>query len=439
MVPSPIHRLVILLAAVLLAGAMPGGESVLQLSDTFRRIQAPGTGRAAIQLTSGTATHYPLYYFIPTITADGRYLVHHRYEQGEVQLWRLDLQSGRSDPLTRATGTSTDWHPWQNEKDLRGVMDFRAVLDAVHGTVVYFDGNAAHAVDVATLKDEVLFTLPEDREPIGQNCVTPDGAWFIYIDAPRGSIYRKPCTGARVAGWNLATREQRTLCTVDAPIHHVLPWHDSRHVVINHPFDHMGMIWASLDGGPTSELRRGDPGATGEVCHQAVTRAGLLYEAYGAPRVMAGLYDPIARTRIQFPLPSEFGYTHTGADPDGRLWFYETRGRTHGHSLWLLERFGRDLPGGDLPTTATNGVGTWKRLTGDWATYSPEQRGHFHPQVTPDRRWIMFTGGDPATRTDQIMLLDIRDCADTAGIDVAMLSPTGANDIPCPPNEKPTP
>lgn len=37
------------------------------------------------------------------------------------------------------------------------------------------------------------------------------------------------------------------------------------------------------------------------------------------------------------------------------------------------------------------------------------------------------------------MLLDIRDCPDTTGIDATMLSPTGANDIPCPPKEKKAP
>jgi hypothetical protein len=39
----------------------------------FPRIAAPGTGRPAIQLTSGPAFNYPLYYYIPSITRDGRF------------------------------------------------------------------------------------------------------------------------------------------------------------------------------------------------------------------------------------------------------------------------------------------------------------------------------------------------------------------------------
>lgn len=73
------------------------------LSPPFRRCEAPGTGRRAVQLTSGEGFTYPLYFFIPTITRDSRYLIYHRAAGGEVQLHRLDLASGESRQLTRAT------------------------------------------------------------------------------------------------------------------------------------------------------------------------------------------------------------------------------------------------------------------------------------------------------------------------------------------------
>jgi hypothetical protein len=73
--------------------------------------------------------------------------------------------------------------------------------------------------------------------------------------------------------------------------------------------------------------------------------------------------------------------------------------------------------------------GLFRPLTGDWQTYSAGQRGHFHAQVTPDHRWILFTAGDPATKTDQIFLLDIADLPDTQGVSCDLLSHRGANDV----------
>ena len=71
-------------------------NAAIKLSDKFKRLKAPGTGRRAIQLTWGKGTCYPLYYFIPSLTRDMKYLVHHRAEAGQVQLHRLNLQTGES-------------------------------------------------------------------------------------------------------------------------------------------------------------------------------------------------------------------------------------------------------------------------------------------------------------------------------------------------------
>ena len=85
------------------------------------------------------------------------------------------------------------------------------MLNVARGQVIYFDGNRVRMVDVETLDDELLFVMPADREAIGQNCVTPDGQWLIYIDAPKGSSRRKPCQGTKVVAYNLDTKEERVL------------------------------------------------------------------------------------------------------------------------------------------------------------------------------------------------------------------------------------
>ena len=420
---------VVLSAAALAIAAQAATQTPakppLVLSDQFPRIAAPGTGRKAVQLTSGRAACYPLYYYIPSLSRDGKYLVYHRYEDRTVQLWRLNLQTAESVPLTHAQGRNTDWRPWQAEPGLGGVMDYRGVLNVPRNQVLYFDRNQLHAVDLESLHDEVLLELPGDREPIGQNCTTPDGQWFVFIDAPAGAAQPKLCKGSRVAAYNFDTHERRVLATVDNPIHHVLPF-DNEHFLVNHPPGHDGIIFTDLTSHGWSELRWGDAGVKGHSCHQLATSRGISYEVFGGgPCVISGLYDPFTRRRFEFCLPKAFGYTHTGLDPEGRLWFWEQAGKL-GHSLWMLEKIDPKQGGLFVP------------LTGDWPISTPGQRGHFHPQLTPDRRWILMTGGDHEKRS-QIFLLDASDLKDTQGISRDLLSTTGEHDIHIPGTIKPYP
>ena len=192
------------------------------------------------------------------------------------------------------------------------------------------------------------------------------------------------------------------LATVDNAIHHALCY-DAGHFLVNHPPGHNGMMWVDASSGGWSELRRGDAKAKGDPCHQLPTARGIAYEVFGGgPCVISGLYDPFRRRRLEFRLPPCFGYTHTGWDPEGRIFFWETAG-TPGHSLWRLTKL-------DAKTG-----GHFQRLSGDWPLVTGGQRGHFHPAVTPDRKWILMTGGD-SEKQSQIFLLDISDLEDTQGI-----------------------
>jgi hypothetical protein len=292
------------------------------------------------------------------------------------------------------------------------------VLNVARGRVIYFDGNAVHSVDIETLENERLFTIPEDREPYGQNCTTPDGQWLVYISTPQGSIWGKPCRGAAVMAYHFDTKEQRRLCTIDSAIFHVTAY-DNEHFVVTHPADHEGMLLTDLTSGTITPLRDGDPGVRGHLVHCQVTRRGIAYEVPGEQR--SGLYDPFTRRRFEFPLPDALHYVHTGRDPEGRLWFYENSSawdKFDVHDLYALVRLDRD-----------RGDHQWLRLTGTWPTYGGGQKAHFHPQLTPDRKWILFTGGDPATRTSHMFLLDVSDLKPSEGISEELLSRTGAHDI----------
>jgi hypothetical protein len=87
----------------------------MELYNGFRTQTDPATGRKLIQLTNGDAFCYPLYYFIPSITDDGRYLVYHRCEGdgSGVQLWSLELGTGVHKQLTHAENPAeeTQWKP----------------------------------------------------------------------------------------------------------------------------------------------------------------------------------------------------------------------------------------------------------------------------------------------------------------------------------------
>ena len=146
------------------------------------------------------------------------------------------------------------------------------------------------------------------------------------------------------------------------------------------------------------------------------TTRGIAYEVMptSGKGNYGGLYDPLSRSRFEFPLPREFGYTHTGWDPQGRLWFWEDAKR---HHLVAARSIG---PRGS----------EFFDLTGEWKTYGRGQKSHFHPQLTPDRKWIMFVGGDPGTKTNHIFMLDASDLKDTKGISRELLSKTGAKNIP---------
>lgn len=387
----------------------------MELWEGYRRVTLATSGRVAVQLTNGPGFTYPLYFYIPSITQDERFLVYHRAAGGEVQLWRLTLATGENCQLTHATWPDTQWRPWCTDAG-RGVLDHRSVLNVPRNEVIYFDGPEVRAVNIATLEDRHLFSLPPGRDAYGQNCCTPSGRFFVYIHVPHGSIWGKPCRGAAVETYDFHTGQIERVCTIDSAIFHVTAY-DEDHFVVTHPADHPGILFVERKTGRVRLLRDHDPGAHGHPIHCQVTAQGIAYEV---PEIhAAGLYDPFLRARFEFPLSPEMRYVHTGRDPAGRLWFFESSSgpdRFDHHRIYYLRRLEED------------GSGQWLDLTGDWVTFGAGQKAHFHPQLTPDRQWIMFTAGDERTGTNHIWLLDVSDLPPTEGISRDLLHPAGAND-----------
>ena len=390
----------------------------MELSKSFKTFAAPETGRKVVQLTDGDSYTYPLYYFIPSFTKDSRYLIYHRAlsELGGVQIHRLDLTTGQDVCLSCAKSKKSVWHPWCREKG-PGVLDHRSVLNVERNTLIYFDDNDVWEVCIETLAKKLLFSIPKDRTPIGQNCVTTDGKWLVYIHHDYNLFEemvklsyqdaRDASRNTALAAYNFETGEHRPLLFINSPIHHVLPY-DEKHVVFCHPTTENAMLLTSIEGGYYTHMRtqEGDGGA---VCHYIATKSGLMYEILGSNtgKVFGGIYNPFTHNKFELSLPKEFGYTHTGCDDEGKLWFYENEkhdGDFCYHDMYYLAK--HDEKSGD----------EWVKLIGHWPTHGGGQNSHFHPRLTPDRKWILFTGGEPSTDKNHMFLLDISDIDQTYGI-----------------------
>jgi len=401
----------------------------MRVSDRFPVIHAPGSTRCATQLTSGPAFCYPLYYFIPSLTADGRYLVHHRSDGESVQLHRLDLVTGETAQLTRASCEDTQWHPWDMPAG-SGVLDHRSALNVVTSEAIFFDGNEVHAVNVETLADRFLFELPADRLATGQNCCSPDGRFFFFIHHDRDlyrDIYGEPggerrggysyprhlSRGTKLARVDLETGEQHTVIAANSPLHHVQPYGEQM-LVFSSLAVERAILVTDYDGGWYTHLRtQADDGGT--TCHYCVTDRGIFYEAHSSAGLVAGVVDLETKRPLEAVLPPsvQAGSSHVAADPSGRRLLLECHDEEHGHTLVFVRRLAGGTRPGEDARPGGGGEIELEYLFGDWPTFGTGQKSHFHPRVTADGNHVVITAGKTETETNHIFLLDVTDLPDT--------------------------
>ncbi len=378
-------------------------------SEIFPCSRNTPTSRTTVQLTAGTDFCYPLYYFIPSVTADGRYMVYHRETPEtvhEIQLHRLDLFTGDSVQLTVGTADNAHWQPWGVDR-ARGILGDRSALAPHRSDVVYFDGTQVYAVNLNTLTHRHLFSVPKDRFPLAQNCITGDEQWFVYVHVDRAAYERllamrhedpgafrrnaHTCKGTAITAFNLDTGEHRTLFRLDYPVHHV-HLYGFRGLAFSHiPGDLHGMGFTSVDKQYYSIPRPQDEHG-GKIIHHVPTAAGIAYEVRGREEDgWAGICDPHTGERQEFPvLP---GTNHTGLDPLGRLFFFQV-GKDRIQVMTAYD---------------PRGEHQWLDLFGSWPTFGQGQKAHFHPRLLPGRQWLQMVGGAPATETNHIFLVDVSD------------------------------
>lgn len=377
-----------------------------------RELRDPFTGRRILQLTSGDGDDYPLYYFIPTVTRDGRSLVFHRLRGGEVQYYRLDLETGRSVCLTAARTPVALWRPWL-QKPAIGVREYMGALNQVTDELAYFDGNDLRAVHLFTLADRLVARVPEGRVPCSQTGISPDGRHFVYAhvdqawwDAHEGKDPdRATARGAKVDVIDLATGAASTALTINGWITHA-QFYDNERILLSHPPTEQGILMVDLTGEWYMSIRAQGPDGA-QTCHYQSTLRGVMYELntyepqVRRDRGRMGVYVPETRDRREYRVAARI--THIGLDPEGLFWF--------GEQLQEVPRLGRLI--GYCPRLAPGELNAFIPLTEAVQTYGSQalQRAHVHPALMPDRKHILFTRGDERTQTNHPCLLDIADLA----------------------------
>lgn len=118
------------------------------------------------QLTA-TGNNCHLYYYNPSVTPDGRFLVFYSERTGRNNLFRLDLDSGEIVELTDAADVRTEG--WPFTPPMRGLGACLACLGDGGRQVYYFEGNDLYAVDLERLERTHRLTLPPDRRPLVLN------------------------------------------------------------------------------------------------------------------------------------------------------------------------------------------------------------------------------------------------------------------------------
>jgi oligogalacturonide lyase len=129
----------------------------------WRELQDPLSGRQVWQLTDSPAEDYHLYFYNPSVTPDGKYLIFFSERTGVSNLFRLDLHSGIIVQLTDARPVRAEY--WPFTESVKGVGACLAALGNHGQEVFYFEGTDLYAVEIGTLNRRQLLCLSEERRP----------------------------------------------------------------------------------------------------------------------------------------------------------------------------------------------------------------------------------------------------------------------------------
>ncbi len=374
----------------------------------YRKKSDPQTGRCLTQLTSGNEYCYPLYYYGPTITADGGTLIFYRYCENEVQNWKLDIASGKAVRLTAVSAPDCLWRPWDEPGKALGVREQMSAFSQESEEMTYFDGNVLHAVNIRSLEDRVVYELPSDRVPCGLPGLSRNGKLFAFTHVDRqwwedsklsGTPLRHKVKRCHLDILDMESGKVRPLVVMNAWLTHANFYDDERIIFSNPPTEH-GLLLTDIRGGWYAALRTQTTDGI-SINHRIATKRGIFYETVSPlPHGIMGYCNP--DTFVSQDFYTNYPVSHLGCDPEGRLWFahiYENKEPYCNYLAWL-------------PQAKAGKINDFAMLTGGFLMYGNNQRSHPHPVLMPDRKNILFTAPDKQSKSNHIFLLDVSDLQD---------------------------
>lgn len=375
-----------------------------------REYSDPETGRRIKQITHGDAFCYPLYYFIPTTTAEGDVVMFHRWADDEIQIYRLNVASGQARRLTNASTPDAAWRPWLY-RPTSGVRDQYSAFNVVTRELIYFDRNTLRGVHIDSLEDRLIYELADDRVPCGLTGVSPDGTHFVFPHADRAwweshravGPPRASALGTVVELIELKSGAARKILSINGWITHANFFDDTR-ILLSHPPTENGILVADINSNWYAHIRtQSGPSPIEQTSHYQVTDQGIAYEM----RNTLGLCDAYSFACQEYSIV-DFPVTHIGRDPQARLWFFDSKifdPQTGDHTgprcICFMPELKLDTP--NKPILLTSGP----------RTFGVGQPEHAHPQLMPDRKNILCVAGDERSQSNHLHLIDVADLEDT--------------------------
>lgn len=354
------------------------------------------SGRPVRQLTS-VGHNYHLYFYNPTVTPDGRYLVFYSERTGLANLFRLDHDSGEIAQLTDAAPVRAEY--WPFSPPAQGVGLCLAALGDGGRRVYYFEGNHLRSVHVETFEPELLLTVPADRRPsmLNANAAGDTLAFATWDEALFADRARRAYAGEKFPDQAFFQHTPSTIMRVDVVtgtaeevlrlpnfwINHVLPHPTRRNLLLFcHEFtprpDRMWLL--DTVTGACAPV----PGQTASEWYQHE-----FWSADGERICFHGGWWPDQASAFAgWCQPDGAGYerfTHT------------TPGRVYAH--YNLHPSGQGMvtdgeahPGCISRVELVDGQQRFEVLCRH-NSYEPveDQRAHPHPSFTPDGRHVIFT------------------------------------------------
>lgn len=380
-----------------------------ELAFAMKTFPDSATGRTWKQITSGPGTCQHLYFYGECASADGRQILFYRYDNDEVQNWKVNALTGEAVRLTNARTANCLWRPWTYPQPATGVRELLSMFCPQFNTLYYFDGNTIRSVEIDSYEDREIYRLPASRIPCGLGGVSPDGQRLIIPHADlaqwtdltsSGSPERHNFRGVHLEVIDIGTGEARTLLEINSWITHAQFLGNDK-VIFCYPATDHAVLMADLSGCWYVALRPQTPEGL-RINHHHATSTGIMYETVSPnPRGVVGRIDPECFVYDEFF--TDHPISHIGRDAEGLLWFVHSY-RERPHTEHFL---------GWIPELSKNKDNAVVPLTGGFQLLGTGQKSHPHPMLLPGREHILFAAPDAHSSTMQLHLLDVSDLADT--------------------------